>query len=105
MTTIKEVSDNLHEYIDMLNITENTEYIIVKTRKFLGSEIFAKISAIIRGGGGEYISMGKESHWRILKTQANSKLQNEGNHIQHAMDYLAMALDELKQAGYTKPSA
>jgi len=44
--------------------------IIIKPRQFLGSENFAKIATIIKQLKGDYISAGKESHFRIpLKKQ------------------------------------
>ena len=51
----------------LLTYTEKGEYIIIKPRQYLGSENFAKIASVIRGAGGEYISAGKESHFRIPK--------------------------------------
>jgi hypothetical protein len=53
------------EFENMLNFTETPQYIIIKPRQFLGSDNFAKIAAIVRSNGGEYISAGKESHFRI----------------------------------------
>jgi hypothetical protein len=53
------------ELEDMLNFTETPQYIIIKPRRFLGSDNFAKIASIIRSNGGEYISAGKESHFRM----------------------------------------
>jgi hypothetical protein len=50
---------------DMLIFEVSGKYIIIKPRQYLGSENFAKIASIIRGTGGEYISAGKESHFRI----------------------------------------
>ncbi len=50
---------------EMLVFEEMEEDIIVKPRQFLGSENFAKIASIIRDAGGEYISAGKESHFRV----------------------------------------
>lgn len=55
------------ELEDMLNFTETPQYIIIKPRRFLGSDNFAKIAAIVRSNGGEYISAGKESHFRISR--------------------------------------
>jgi len=55
------------EFEDMLNFEETPKYIIIKPRQFLGSENFAKIAAIVRGAGGEYISAGKESHFRVSR--------------------------------------
>jgi hypothetical protein len=53
------------ELEDMLNFTETPQYIIIKPRRFLGSDNFAKIASIVRSNGGEYISAGKESHFKI----------------------------------------
>jgi len=50
---------------NLLNFEERNDYIVVKPRQFLGSENFAKIASIVRGMGGEYISAGKESHFRV----------------------------------------
>ena len=53
------------ELEEMLTFEERGEYIVVKPRQYLGADNFAKIASIIREAGGEYISAGKESHFRI----------------------------------------
>lgn len=53
---------------NLLNFEEKPDYIVVKPKQFLGSENFAKIASAVRGMGGEYISAGKESHFRVPKT-------------------------------------
>jgi hypothetical protein len=53
----------------MLTFEEVKDFIVIKPRQFLGSENFAKIAAIVRDAGGEYISAGKESHFRIPRGQ------------------------------------
>lgn len=55
---------------DLLNFEEREEYIMIKPRQFLGSENFAKIAQIVRRMGGDYISAGRESHFRIPKKKA-----------------------------------
>jgi len=55
------------ELEDMLNFEETGKYIVIKPRQYLGSENFAKIASIVRGTGGEYISAGKESHFRVAR--------------------------------------
>jgi hypothetical protein len=55
------------ELEDMLFFEDKGEYIEIKPRRFLGSENFAKIASIIRGAGGEYISAGRESHFKVPK--------------------------------------
>ena len=52
---------------NMLSFEQTGQYMVIKPRQWLGSENFAKISSIIRGAGGEFISAGKESHFRLTK--------------------------------------
>jgi dsDNA-specific endonuclease/ATPase MutS2 len=51
----------------LLSFEEKGDYIIVKPKQFLGSENFAKIASAVRGMGGEYISAGRDSHFRVPK--------------------------------------
>lgn len=53
-----------------LSFDEKGDYIIIKPKQFLGSENFAKIASAVRGMGGEYISAGKDSHFRVPKKKA-----------------------------------
>ena len=50
-----------------LGFEDKGEFIIIKPKQFLGSENFAKIASAVRGMGGEYISAGKDSHFRVPK--------------------------------------
>jgi len=52
---------------NLLSFEEREDYIIVKPRQFLGSENFAKVASAVRGLGGEYISAGRDSHFRVYK--------------------------------------
>ena len=52
---------------NLLSFEEKEDYIIIKPRQFLGSENFAKIASVVRGMGGEYISAGRDSHFRVPK--------------------------------------
>jgi len=51
----------------MLTFEDLEDYIMIKPRQYLGSENFAKIASIVHDNGGEYISAGKESHFRVPK--------------------------------------
>ena len=53
-----------------LGFEEKGDYIIIKPKQFLGSENFAKIASAVRGMGGEYISAGKDSHFRVPNKKA-----------------------------------
>jgi len=50
---------------DMLTFEETGEFIVIKPRQYLGSDDFTKIAAVIRGISGEYVSAGKQSHFRV----------------------------------------
>jgi hypothetical protein len=51
----------------LLSFEDKDDKIILKPQLFLGSETFAKIASTVRGLGGEYVSAGKGSHFRIRK--------------------------------------
>jgi hypothetical protein len=51
----------------MLIFEDKGDFIKITPRQYLGSENFAKIASTIREAGGEYISAGKGSHFRIPK--------------------------------------
>jgi len=55
----------------MLYFEVTDEYVIVKPRQYLGSDNFRRIAATVRDQlGGEYVSAGRDSHFRIpRKTQ------------------------------------
>jgi len=55
---------------NLLSFEEKEDYIIVKPRQFLGSENFAKIASVVRGIGGDYVSAGKASHFRVPRKRA-----------------------------------
>ncbi len=55
------------ELAGMLIFEENEKIIIVRPRRFLGSDNFAKIASIVRNLGGEYISAGRNSHFKVPK--------------------------------------
>jgi hypothetical protein len=44
---------------------ESSMFVIIRPRRFLGSDNFAKIGTIVRNIGGEYVSQGKTSHFKI----------------------------------------
>jgi hypothetical protein len=67
----RDINDVKHafssELVGMLFFEESGTFIIVKPRRFLGSDNFARIASIIRDLGGEYISAGRNSHFKVPK--------------------------------------
>jgi hypothetical protein len=69
---LSQVSEAFPEDLrKLLAFEEKEDYYVIKPVKFLGSENFKTVAGIVRLDlGGEYISMGKESHFRVPKSQA-----------------------------------
>ena len=55
------------ELADMLIFEDSGKFVVVKPRRFLGSDNFAKIASIVRELGGEYVSAGRDSHFKIAR--------------------------------------
>jgi hypothetical protein len=68
MRTVADIRSTFPKELEnMLFFEDAGSHIIIKPRAYLGSENFAKIASLVRGEGGEYISAGKESHFRVPK--------------------------------------
>ena len=68
MQGIKAVKQAFSSELEgMLIFEEKEKYVVVRPRRFLGSDNFAKIASIVRNLGGEYISAGKNSHFKVPK--------------------------------------
>jgi len=66
--SLEDIRTSFPEDLDsLLYFEEKPDYIMIKPKQFLGSENFAKIASAVRGMGGEYISQGKDSHFRVPK--------------------------------------
>lgn len=72
MGKVEDVKQALSGFQEMLLFEETPQWLIIRTRQFLGSEDFAKIATIVRGFGGEYISAGNSSHFRVPQQTALS---------------------------------
>jgi hypothetical protein len=57
---------------ELLTFQEQAGYVIIKPKQYLGAEFFANVARIIREAGGEYISAGKDSHFRIAMQQRDN---------------------------------
>jgi hypothetical protein len=48
-----------------LSFEEVDDAVIIKPRQFLGAENFAKIADMVKHQGGEWVSAGKDSHFKM----------------------------------------
>jgi len=66
--TLRTVQDLFpRDQEEILEFEEASEWITVKPTRYLGSDIFARIAQIVRDNGGEYVSLGKDSHFRFRR--------------------------------------
>lgn len=67
MRTIDEVQRVFpKDLLGLLIFEVKEDYIIIKPKQYLGPENFARVASIVREQfGGEYVSQGRESHFRI----------------------------------------
>jgi hypothetical protein len=69
--SIEDVKKMFPEDLEgLLNFEDKGEYIKITPRQYLGAENFAKIAQIVRDAGGDYVSAGKDSHFRVPKIRA-----------------------------------
>jgi len=68
VAALEKISELFSEDLrSLLSFEETAAAWILKPRRFLGSENFSKIAAIVREAGGSYISAGKNSRFEIPK--------------------------------------
>ncbi|MCW4005101.1 MAG: hypothetical protein NWF04_00670 [Candidatus Bathyarchaeota archaeon] len=66
--TVEDVRMMFSEEVDsLLDFEDKGDYVMIKPKQFLGSGNFGKIASTVRGAGGEYISAGRDSHFRVYK--------------------------------------
>ena len=53
------------ELKDLLTFEEDSRFFYVKPRQILGTENFSKILDALKELGGQYVSKGKNSHFRV----------------------------------------
>ena len=72
LRTVEDVRMLFSEELDaLLSFEEKPDYVVVKPKQFLGSSNFAEVLGIIRNAKGEYVSAGRDSHFRIYKGGVN----------------------------------
>jgi len=57
-----KIPSDMHE---LLSFEETEQFYIIRPRQYLGAENFAKILDSVRQVGGQYISRGKDSHFKV----------------------------------------
>ncbi len=66
MRSVEDIRSSFSSDLEeMLTFEETGDHIMIKPRRFLGSDNFARIASVIRSLGGEYISAGKDSHFKV----------------------------------------
>jgi hypothetical protein len=66
MRSVEDIRRSFSSDLEELLIFEEAgDHVMIRTRRFLGSDNFAKIASVVRSLGGEYVSAGKDSHFKV----------------------------------------
>jgi len=64
VTLYNKFPPELREHLRFFN---NGDHVRVEPKHYLGKQLFAKIATVVRELGGEYVSAGRDSHFRFKK--------------------------------------
>ena len=81
--------DDLQKLLDFF---EKGDYVIAKPKHYLAGEDFKAIATIVKEFGGDYISAGKESHFKIPKPK-----NAESQFVREAVDMLKRHTAEINE--------
>ena len=95
------------ELRDLLVFTERSGYVVIKPRQYIGSDAFARVAHVVREANGEYISAGKDSHFRIPMLEQHNNHQAPAAGLHYKVTKLTVTLGNTVQHGdkeWTKQS-
>ena len=64
---VAEIEMWLKEELHLVSVEDEGDYVVIRPKEFLPPEHFKRIHVKIDRHRGEYVSNGRQSHWRILK--------------------------------------
>jgi len=73
---------------EMLMFESKDGNVIIRPRQYLGSDSFSKIASIVREVNGEYVSAGKDSHFRIPEDESTPKSQVQPSEQQERREHM-----------------
>jgi len=86
------------ELEDLLEFEEYPELITVRGKNFLASDNFRKVASIVKSLGGEYISEGKQSHFKVPRQQAaKPEIPGDRGLVSEICYYAEQILERAKQ--------
>jgi len=94
---VEETEMWLKEELDLVSIEEVGEYVVIRPKAYLPKPDWDRINNTVREHGGEYVSAGKESHWKRRKNTPQDLNEN----VQKAYELIEQGLIKLKEAGCT----
>lgn len=62
---VQKIKERLDKWVERIDFSRQGNFIIVKTKQYLNTDDFEELRGIVRGFGGEYVSAGKDSHFKI----------------------------------------
>jgi len=68
---ILQIRQKFDPFKDLITLDEESDtlFVVVRPKQYLGAENFSKISSAVREIGGNYVSQGKASHFKVPKAE------------------------------------
>ena len=90
--------DDLQKLLDFF---EKGDYVIAKPKHYLAGEDFRAIASVTEELGGDYISAGKESHFRVPKTSEKDEFLTQiRQDLEDVGATIGKIVSKIKEAGY-----
>ena len=99
MSSVEDLETALADF-QGVTVEDEGEYFNVKKkyeRGPSGKQTWSKINQILKDFGGEWVSNGKWSHWKVPRQSNKPPVDVEKGLVSEARYYLEQALDRLKQ--------
>lgn len=102
MNSVEQVKAKFSaDLAEMLTFEDSGDYVILRLKRCVELDVFAKIARIVKDHKGEWVSLGAKSHFKIPKATTapnrDSQISDVFLHIERAEAELKQAKEKLKE--------
>lgn len=97
MSSIEDIKIKFpKELEELLEFEEYPELVTVRGKRFLETGDFRKVSAIVKSLGGEYVSNGAKSHFKVPRQQASKPEVSRDVLVKEALELMKRHTKEIR---------
>lgn len=90
---VQDIEKALGNLAGLVTVEKAEECWYIKTRRYLNKTVWQEINSKIKGLGGKWVGMNRDSHWEI--PLANSKVKTNSDAIRHQAMILIQACKDV----------